>query len=189
MRRERLTKDVLSHRYISRVGLKKSMTKKSLIFFPDPVLRKVSRSVETIDSDIIHLIEDMFEVMYSSDGIGLAAVQIGILYRVVVIDLNTKSPLVFINPTIVSSSNDCSVCEEGCLSIPNYRADVKRASFVTVKYLDSNAQPQIIYADGLLATCLQHEIDHLNGILFIDHISRLKRDMIINKLSKLVRNV
>ncbi|MEG8099379.1 peptide deformylase [Candidatus Liberibacter brunswickensis] len=167
------------------------MTKKSLIILPNSILRKVSSPIETINSDIMQLIDDMFEVMYSNEGIGLAAVQIGVLYRLIVIDLHgcdgSKKPMVLINPTILSLSSDCSFNQEGCLSIPNYRADVKRSSFMTVKYTDCDSQTQIIYADGLLATCLQHEIDHLNGVLFIDHISRLKRDMVINKFSKLAR--
>ncbi|MBL0849209.1 MAG: peptide deformylase [Candidatus Liberibacter ctenarytainae] len=167
------------------------MTKKPIIIFPNPILRKVSQPVVKIDSKIKHLISEMLEVMYASGGIGLAAVQIGVLYRLVVIDLwedcPTNNPLVLINPEILSISKDYSVTQEGCLSIPDYRANVKRPSFVTVKYLDCDAYPQIIYADGLLATCLQHEIGHLNGVLFIDHISRLKRDMVIEKFTKLAK--
>lgn len=167
------------------------MVKKPLVIFPDPILRRVSRPIEKINSDIMNLIDNMLEVMYSTDGIGLAAVQIGVLYRLVVIDLqdhaHRKNPMVFINPKIITFSDDFSVYREGCLSIPDYRADVKRSAFITVRYMDCNAQHQIIYADGLLATCLQHELDHLNGILFIDHLSRLKRDMITKKMSKLVQ--
>ncbi|AKK19866.1 peptide deformylase [Candidatus Liberibacter africanus] len=167
------------------------MDKRSLVILPNPILRRISRPIEKIDSEIMNLIDNMFEVMYSAEGIGLAAVQIGVLYRVIVIDLqdcaDNGGAMVLINPTILSRSDGFSVYQEGCLSIPDYRADVKRASFITVRYMDRNAQPNIIYADGLLATCLQHEIDHLNGVLFIDHISRLKRDMVINKFSKLAK--
>ncbi|MBY7649543.1 MAG: peptide deformylase [Candidatus Liberibacter europaeus] len=167
------------------------MTNKSLVIFPDPILRQVSEPIDRIDSNILRLIDDMINVMYYFSGIGLAAVQIGILRRLVVIDLHgdaeNRIPLVFINPIILSSSKDYSTYKEGCLSIPDYSSEVKRASSITVKYLDCDSQTQVIYADGLLATCLQHEIDHLNGILFIDHISRLKRNMVKDRFKKLAK--
>ncbi|MBA5724262.1 peptide deformylase [Candidatus Liberibacter sp.] len=169
------------------------MTIKPLVLLPDPILRKVCLPVEEINLDITRLAEDMLETMYYSQGCGLAAIQVGILYRLVVVDISRKSnddvqnPLVFINPEIVSTSEDFSVYQEGCLSIPGYMSDVRRPASIVVKYQDCSAQHQIIYADGLLATCLQHEIDHLNGVLFIDRISRLKRDMVMRKFSKLAR--
>ncbi|AHA28222.1 N-formylmethionyl-tRNA deformylase [Candidatus Liberibacter americanus str. Sao Paulo] len=164
---------------------------KPLIIFPDPILREISQPIERVDIDIISLVDDMLDVMYYNNGVGLAAVQIGFLYRLVVIDVSrdykNNNHMVFINPVILSSSKDCSVCVEGCLSIPDYRYEVKRPSYITVKYLNCDLQPNIIYADGLLSTCLQHEIDHLNGILFIDHISLLKRNMVKNKFAKLAK--
>jgi peptide deformylase len=126
--------------------------------------------------------------MYDAPGIGLAAVQIGVDRRMLVIDVaregEDKAPLVFINPEIIASSDERSVYEEGCLSIPDYYAEVERPAEVTVNYLDVDGTRQTVKADGLLATCLQHEIDHLNGVLFIDHISRLKREMVIKKFTK-----
>ena len=164
------------------------MTIKPLIILPDPILRQVSQPIETVDGEVKKLADDMLETMYDAPGIGLAAIQIGIARRMLVIDLSKegedKQPLVFINPEIVSSSDDRSVYEEGCLSIPDYYAEVERPAKVTVKYLDREGKEQSVEADGLLATCLQHEIDHLNGVLFIDHISRLKREMVIKKFTK-----
>jgi peptide deformylase len=130
----------------------------------------------------------MLDTMYDAPGIGLAAVQIGVERRMLVIDVSRedeeRTPLVFINPEILTSSDDRSVYEEGCLSIPDYYAEVERPAKVTVKYIDRDGKNQMVEAEGLLATCLQHEIDHLNGVLFIDHISRLKRDMVIKKFTK-----
>jgi peptide deformylase len=164
------------------------MTIKPLIILPDPLLRQVSAPIERVDSDIRRLADDMLETMYDAPGIGLAAIQIGVPRRMLVIDVSRegeeKTPLVFVNPQIVRSSDDRSVYEEGCLSIPDYYAEVERPASVTVSYLDREGKEQTVTADGLLATCLQHEIDHLNGVLFIDHISRLKRDMVIKKFTK-----
>lgn len=164
------------------------MTIKPLIILPDPVLRQVSKPIERVDADIQRLVDDMLETMYDAPGIGLAAIQVGVARRMLVIDLSKegeeKQPLVFINPEIVSSSDERSVYEEGCLSIPDYYAEVERPAKVTAKYLDREGKEQSVEADGLLATCLQHEIDHLNGVLFIDHISRLKREMVIKKFTK-----
>jgi peptide deformylase len=130
--------------------------------------------------------------MYDAPGIGLAAIQIGVPRRMLVIDVSRegeeKQPLVFVNPEVVASTDERSVYEEGCLSIPDYYAEVERPATVTVKYLDRDGKEQTVQADGLLATCLQHEIDHLNGVLFIDHISRLKRDMVIKKFTKAAKS-
>ncbi|MEN0115303.1 MAG: peptide deformylase [Agrobacterium cavarae] len=167
------------------------MTIKPLIILPDPLLRQQSKPVETVDSEIQRLADDMLETMYDAPGIGLAAIQIGVARRMLVIDLSRddeeNKPQVFINPEILKVSDDVSTYEEGCLSIPDYYAEVERPASLTVGYLDRDGKQQTVEADGLLATCLQHEIDHLNGVLFIDHISRLKRDMVIKKFTKLAR--
>ncbi|MBY5333936.1 peptide deformylase [Rhizobium leguminosarum] len=168
------------------------MTIKPLIILPDPVLRQLSKPIERVDSDLQRLADDMLETMYDAPGIGLAAIQIGVPRRMLVIDIaregEEKQPQVFINPEIVKSSDERSVYEEGCLSIPDYYAEVERPATVSVKYLDRNGKEQTVEADGLLATCLQHEIDHLNGVLFIDHISRLKREMVIKKFTKAAKS-
>ena len=164
------------------------MTIKPLIILPDPILRQVSTSLEAINDETRRLAEDMLDTMYDAPGIGLAAIQIGVPRRMLVLDVSKdgeeKTPLVFINPEIVASSDARSVYEEGCLSIPDYYAEVERPAAITVRYLDRDGKEQTIDADGLLATCLQHEIDHLDGVLFIDHISKLKRDMVIRKFTK-----
>jgi peptide deformylase len=164
------------------------MTIKPLIILPDPILRQVSTPIETVDSEVKKLANDMLDTMYDAPGIGLAAIQIGVARRMLVLDVSKdgedKAPLVFINPEIVSSTEAYSVYEEGCLSIPDYYAEVERPAGITVKHLDREGKEQLIEADGLLATCLQHEIDHLNGVLFIDHISKLKREMVIRKFTK-----
>ena len=164
------------------------MTIKPLIILPDPILRQVSKPIETIDSEVKKLADDMLETMYDAPGIGLAAIQIGVARRMLVLDVSKdgedKKPLVFINPEIVASTDARSVYEEGCLSIPDYYAEVERPAGITVKHLDRDGKEQVTEADGLLATCLQHEIDHLNGVLFIDHISKLKREMVIRKFTK-----
>jgi peptide deformylase len=164
------------------------MTIKPLIILPDPILRQVSDPVERIDDAVRAFADDMLETMYDAPGIGLAAIQVGVPRRMLVIDLakedEPKNPLVFINPQILSTSDELSLYEEGCLSIPEYYAEVERPASLTVRYQDVNGNTQELAADGLLATCLQHEIDHLNGVLFIDHISKLKRDMVIRKFTK-----
>ncbi|AWM23351.1 peptide deformylase [Sinorhizobium fredii USDA 205] len=171
-----------------KIGYGSSMTIKPLIILPDPILRQVSTPVETIDADIRRLADDMLETMYDAPGIGLAAIQIGVSKRLLVLDVSKegeeKKPLVFINPKIVKSTEERSVYEEGCLSIPDYYAEVERPAGITVEYRDRDGKEQSVEADGLLATCLQHEIDHLNGVLFIDYISKLKRDMVIRKFTK-----
>ncbi|MBW8788772.1 peptide deformylase [Rhizobium leguminosarum] len=168
------------------------MTIKPLIILPDPVLRQLSKPIERVDADLQRLADDMLETMYDAPGIGLAAIQIGVPRRMLVIDIaregEEKQPQVFINPEILTSSDERSVYEEGCLSIPDYYAEVERPATVSVKYLDRNGKEQTVEADGLLATCLQHEIDHLNGVLFIDHISRLKREMVIKKFTKAAKS-
>jgi peptide deformylase len=169
-----------------------AMTIKPLIILPDPLLRQVSKPIERVDAEFQRLADDMLETMYDAPGIGLAAIQIGVPRRMLVIDVSRegeeKQPLVFVNPEILASSDERSVYEEGCLSIPDYYAEVERPATVTVKYLDRDGKEQTVQADGLLATCLQHEIDHLNGVLFIDHISRLKRDMVIKKFTKAAKS-
>lgn len=164
------------------------MTIKPLIILPDPVLRQVSKPIETVDSGLLKLADDMFETMYDAPGIGLAAIQVGEPLRMLVIDVakedEGRKPQLFINPQIVASSDTRSTYEEGCLSIPGYYAEVERPAEIKVNYIDRDGKQQTIDADGLLATCLQHEIDHLDGVLFIDHISRLKRDMVVKKFTK-----
>ncbi|KJF75211.1 MULTISPECIES: peptide deformylase [Rhizobium/Agrobacterium group] len=167
------------------------MTIKPLIILPDPVLRQQSRPIEQVDAEVLRLADDMLETMYDAPGIGLAAIQVGVPRRMLVIDVSRddeeKKPVVFINPEILKVSDDVSAYEEGCLSIPDYYAEVERPASLTMRYVDRDGKQQTIDADGLLATCLQHEIDHLNGILFIDHISRLKREMVIKKFTKAAR--
>ena len=164
------------------------MTKRSIITIPDPVLREVCAPVETVDDDIRALSDDMLETMYEAPGIGLAASQIGILKRMFVLDVAKedapKEPMVFIIPKIVWSSDEMSVYQEGCLSIPEYFEDVERPAQVTVQFLDREGAEKEVKADGLLATCIQHELDHLNGKLFIDYLSKLKRDRVIKKFTK-----
>ena len=168
------------------------MTIKPLIILPDPILRQVSTPVERVDAGLRRFADDMLETMYDAPGIGLAAIQVGEPIRMLVIDLSKdeedKAPQVFINPEVLSSSDVRSLYEEGCLSIPDYYAEVERPASVRVKYLDRDGKEHEVLAEGLLATCLQHEIDHLNGVLFIDHISRLKRDMVMKKFRKLARD-
>ncbi|POO57128.1 peptide deformylase [Agrobacterium rosae] len=167
------------------------MTIKPLIILPDPLLRQQSKPIEQVDAEITRLADDMLDTMYDAPGIGLAAIQIGVPRRMLVIDISRededRKPVVFINPEILTVSDDVSAYEEGCLSIPDYYAEVERPAALTVGYIDREGKQQTVEADGLLATCLQHEIDHLNGVLFIDHISRLKRDMVIKKFTKAAR--
>ena len=164
------------------------MTKREIIIEPDIILRKKSVTLEKVDDDLRKLMDDMLETMYAAPGIGLACVQIGILKRLIVIDVSKdkekKSPLFLINPEIISKSSSTSVYEEGCLSLPGYFAEIERPAECQIKYIDYNGKKKEMKAGGLLATCIQHEVDHLNGILFIDYLSKLKRDMIIKKLIK-----
>ncbi|MGB3897473.1 MAG: peptide deformylase [Mesorhizobium sp.] len=168
------------------------MSIKPLIILPDPVLRQVSKPIERVDAPLRKLADDMLETMYDAPGIGLAAIQIGEPLRMLVIDLAKEgeepAPHVFINPEILEKADARSVYEEGCLSIPDYYAEVERPATVRVRYLDRDGKMQEMEAEGLMATCLQHEIDHLEGVLFIDHISKLKRDMVVKKFKKLARD-
>ena len=167
------------------------MAIREILVLPDKRLRKASEPVDKIDSAIRKLVDDMFETMYHAPGIGLAAVQIGTMKRVVTLDLAKKDdppkPQVYINPEVVWSSDEKSTYEEGCLSIPEFYSEVKRPAQVRVKYVDLEGKSHEIAANGLLATCLQHEIDHTNGVLFIDHLSRLKRDRVTKKFSKVAK--
>lgn len=157
---------------------------------PDAVLKQVAQPVEKVDDSIRTLLDDMLDTMYNAHGIGLAANQVGVLKRVIVVDVEQEghhepgNPIKMVNPELVNTSEELFTYQEGCLSFPQQYGDVDRPAFVTVRYLDENGQPQELEADGLLATCIQHEIDHLNGINFVDHLSKLKRDMIIKKLEK-----
>jgi peptide deformylase len=164
------------------------MAIREILIIPDKRLRLTSEPVKTIDKSVRALVDDMFETMYAAPGIGLAAIQIGVAQRVVIMDLakkdEPKAPLVFINPEITWVSDEKATYDEGCLSIPEYYEEVERPKAVKVKYLDREGKPHEIEAEGLLATCLQHEIDHINGVLFIDHISKLKRDMVMKKFKK-----
>ncbi len=169
------------------------MTLLPIFEVPDPILRQISAPVETVDDSLRGLIDDMFATMYAAPGIGLAAIQVGVPKRLLVIDLQepeeeggepVKKPLVFINPEILETSETTQPYQEGCLSVPEHYADVLRPDRVRARWLDRDGQSHEEWIDGLLAICLQHEIDHLNGILFIDHLSRLKRDMIMKKLIK-----
>ncbi|APT31850.1 MULTISPECIES: peptide deformylase [Methylobacterium] len=164
------------------------MTIRPLVILPDPVLRLGSEPVGPITGEIRTLVADMFETMYDAPGVGLAAIQIGVAKRVVTIDTSKEEGVrdarVFINPEIVWSSEERRVYDEGCLSIPDYYAEVERPDRVRVRFRDIDGNEQEIEADGLLSTCIQHEIDHLNGVLFIDHLSKLKRDRVIKKFTK-----
>ncbi|WP_188910026.1 peptide deformylase [Aureimonas endophytica] len=169
------------------------MAIRPLVILPDPLLRKASRPVERVDADLKRFADDMLETMYDAPGIGLAAVQVGELLRMLVIDVagedEEKRPQVFLNPEILARSDAMSTYEEGCLSIPDYYAEVERPAKVTVGYLGLDGATHELEAEGVLATCLQHEIDHLNGVLFIDHISKLKRDMVVKKFTKAAKRV
>jgi peptide deformylase len=165
-----------------------AMARRDILIIPDKRLRQVSEPIKKIDAGIRKLVEDMFETMYDAPGIGLAAIQVGTPKRVVTMDLakkdDPKQPQVFVNPEILWSSEEKATYEEGCLSIPEFYGDVERPAQVKVKYLDLEGAPHEIEANGLFATCLQHEIDHLNGVLFIDHLSKLKRDRVVKKFAK-----
>lgn len=162
---------------------------------PDPRLRTISTPVEAIDDDLQRLIDDMFETMYDAPGIGLAAIQVGVPKRILVMDLQepesdeegappVKKPMVFINPEILKESDEQSVYNEGCLSVPDQFAEVERPAVIRASWMDRDGRIHEEQLEGLLATCLQHEMDHLEGVLFIDHLSRLKRDMLLKKLNK-----
>ena len=168
------------------------MSIKDIITVPDETLKKISEPLEKVGTNEKKLINDLFETMYTSKGIGLAAVQIGVLKRVLVIDVSSKDekkePLSFINPVIKKVSNETSIYEEGCLSIPDTFIEIERPKICEVEYIDINGKKKNLKCDGLLSTCLQHEINHLDGKLIIDHLSKLKRDIIIKKISKMKKN-
>ena len=164
------------------------MTVKKILIEPDPILRRKCESLEKVDDEVRKLMKDMIETMYKAPGIGLAAVQVGILKKIIVIDISRdeekKNPLFLVNPEITYQSKDTSVYEEGCLSLPGQFAEIERPAACSVKFIDYFGKKQTLKAEGLLATCIQHEVDHLNGVLFIDYLSKLKKDMIIKKLVK-----
>jgi peptide deformylase len=164
------------------------MSTRPLVILPAPQLRLTSAPIARVDDGVRKLAEDMLETMYEAPGIGLAAVQVGEMNRLITIDVShdedAKEPRVFINPEILWKSEDLSVYEEGCLSIPEFYEEVERPARVRVRYTNLAGEPEELEADGLLSTCLQHEIDHLDGVLFIDHISRLKRDRVTKKFIK-----
>ena len=164
------------------------MSKRKIVIEPEPILRQKSENLEKVDDELRRLLDDMLETMYSAPGIGLAAVQVGILKRLVVIDISKekekKYPLFLINPEIISKSKSTSIHEEGCLSLPGHFAEIERPAECKISFIDYNGKKKKINAKGLLSTCIQHEVDHLNGILFIDYLSKLKKDMIIKKLVK-----
>ncbi len=164
------------------------MAARPILTAPDPRLKAVSTPVETVDAEIRKLITDMTDSMYAAEGIGLAAVQIGVAKRVIVIDLDQKdgekNPRAFINPKITWASEEMATFEEGCLSVPEIWDDVERPARIKAEYMGMDGEVRTMEADGLLATCLQHEMDHLEGVLFIDHLSRLRRSMAIKKLTK-----
>ena len=164
------------------------MAIRKILTEPDPFLRQKSKIVEEVNDEIRSLMDDMVDTMYDAPGIGLAAIQIGIPKRIIVMDIskddNKKKPGYFVNPVIKKKDISKATYEEGCLSVPNQFAEIDRPKKCEVEYLDYNGEKKILKAEGLLATCIQHEMDHLEGILFIDHLSKLKKSMIIKKLSK-----
>ena len=164
------------------------MTVKQILTEPNKILRQVSKPVESVSKEEQILMDDMLETMYAANGIGLAAIQIGVPKRIIVMDLSRdeekKEPRYFVNPIIKNKNSDKATYEEGCLSVPNQFAEIDRPSTCVVEYLDYDGKKQILNAEGLLATCIQHEMDHLEGILFIDYLSKLKKSMILKKLSK-----
>ena len=163
------------------------MTIKTIITEPNEILRQVSKQVPAVGNEERKLMDDMLETMYAANGIGLAAIQIGIPKRIIVMDISKdgkKNPMYFVNPTIKNKDKEKTTYEEGCLSVPDYFSEVDRHKYCEVEYLDYNGVSKVLEADGLLATCIQHEMDHLEGILFIDYLSKLKKTMIVKKLSK-----
>ena len=164
------------------------MAIKEILTEPNKILRQISIPVEKVTKEDQTLMDDMLETMYHANGIGLAAIQIGVPKRIIVMDIQKndekKNPMYFVNPVIKNKNKDMATYEEGCLSVPNQFAEVDRPATCEVEYLDYNGEKKILKANGLLATCIQHEMDHLEGILFIDYLSKLKKSMIIKKLSK-----
>lgn len=176
-----------------------------LTISPNPLLKEVSKEVEKVDSDLQKFMDDMVDTMYEEKGVGLAAVQVGVLKRILVMDVDyeigkcgenscsdvhikNKNPIFMVNPKIVKSSKTKSTFNEGCLSFPEIRAQIKRPKEVEIEYLDYHGKKQLLKADSLLATCVQHEIDHLDGITFVDYLSKIKRDMLLKKMQKLLKS-
>ena len=168
------------------------MSVKPILTEPNKLLRKISESVESVGDEERKLMDDMLDTMYAAPGIGLAAIQIGVPKRIIVMDISRdedkKEPRYFVNPVIKNKNNETSKYEEGCLSVPDQFAEIERPNKCEVEYLDYNGKKQLLNADGLLATCIQHEMDHLEGVLCIDYLSKLKKSMIIKKLSKIKSN-
>ena len=168
------------------------MTVKKILTEPNKLLRQISEPVKKVGDEERKLMDDMLETMYAAPGIGLAAIQIGIPKRIIVMDIsrneNQKEPMYFVNPIIENKNSEKATYEEGCLSVPDQFAEIERPNTCEVEYLDYNGKKQLLKANGLLATCIQHEMDHLEGILFIDYLSKLKKTMIIKKLSKIKVN-
>jgi len=168
------------------------MTVREILTEPNKLLRQISETVEKIGDEERRLMDDMLDTMYAAPGIGLAAIQIGVAKRIIVMDISRdeikKEPMYFINPIIKNRNNEKAKYEEGCLSVPDQFAEIERPNTCEVEYLDYDGKKKLLKADGLLATCIQHEIDHLEGILFIDYLSKLKKSMIIKKLSKIKVN-
>jgi len=169
------------------------MALRQILTEPNKILRQKSLEVDKVDKDLQNLMDDMLETMYAAPGIGLAAIQVGVPKRIIVLDIAPKeapkNPMFFINPKVIEKSINCSTYEEGCLSVPGQFAEIDRPAKCHIKYLDYYGQPKEIKATGMLATCIQHEMDHLEGILFIDYLSKLKKSMIIKKLSKQKKSI
>ena len=169
------------------------MAVKKILTEPNKILRQISTTVEKVGDEERRLMDDMLETMYEAPGIGLAAIQIGIPKRIIVMDIsrdeNKKEPRYFINPIIKNKNEEKSIYEEGCLSVPDQFAEIERPNSCEVEYLDYNGKKQLLKSEGLLATCIQHEMDHLDGILFIDYLSKLKKSIILKKLSKINREI
>ena len=168
------------------------MSVKQILTEPNKLLRQISKPVKSVGIEERRLMDDMLDTMYAAPGIGLAAIQIGVPKRIIVMDISRdedkKEPRYFVNPIIKNKNNETSKYEEGCLSVPDQFAEIERPNECEVEYLDYNGKKKLLKADGLLATCIQHEIDHLEGVLFIDYLSKLKKSMIIKKLSKIKSN-
>ena len=168
------------------------MTIRKILIEPNKLLRQISESVEKVGEEEKKLMDDMLDTMYEAPGIGLAAIQIGVPKRIIVMDIgrgeNKKEPKYFVNPIITNKNEEKSIYEEGCLSVPDQFAEIERPNSCEVEYLDYDGKKRLLKAEGLLATCIQHEMDHLEGILFIDYLSKLKKSMIIKKLSKIKIN-
>ena len=169
------------------------MTIRKILTEPNKLLRQISETVKKVGEDEKKLMDDMLETMYEAPGIGLAAIQIGVPKRIIVMDIsrdeNKKEPRYFVNPVIKNKNEEKSIYEEGCLSVPDQFAEIERPNSCEIEYLDYDGKKKLLKAEGLLATCIQHEMDHLEGILFIDYLSKLKKSMIIKKLSKVNREI